>query len=463
MSKPRIIPAFDDLDFVHSWTLNSQFETVYANESAKKISEDPFIGLVEEDRKKLQSFIRAALKEDGIYLPWISPDSQSVLWFKWRVKKQDDHFFLFATNVTDVKKHEYYFEQILDSIADLILVKGENSKIVWANKAFQNYYRLSNDQLKEMIDAPFVSPDFTNQYIIDDREVWDSGKPLLIECEPVVRFDGLVRKFQTLKTPIFGPHNKVLFTVGISRDITEKIENQEKSMTASKMAAIGEMAGGMAHEINNPIAVISGKSYVLRRLFNKGAEITKESIFDYLDTIDRHVERVANVISCLRRLSTSDDFEQFSHVDIKNLINDTLILCEAKIKEKGIVINLEVPTGLLVDARAVQLSQALLNLINNAADAAEVSKNKWIKIEAKTTKDKIKILISDSGAGVPDEILGKIFQPFFTTKEIGKGSGLGLSFSLSVAKNHSGTLRVAKEISHSCFELEFPIHRVAQT
>jgi C4-dicarboxylate-specific signal transduction histidine kinase len=341
----------------------------------------------------------------------------------------------------------------------MILVKGEGSKIVWANKAFRDHYNLTNLLLNEMIDAPFVAPDFTKQYIIDDKEVWDSGKPLLIECEPVVRYDGVVRKFQTLKTPIFGPHHKVLFTVGISRDITEKIENQEKFMTASKMAAIGEMAGGMAHEINNPIAVISGKSYILRRHLNKGAEINKEIILNSLDTIDHHVKRVANVISCLRRLSTSDDFEEFSHVDIWDLIQDTLNLCEAKIKEKGIFINLDVPKGVMVDARVVQLSQALLNLITNAADAAEVSIDKWIKIEVKTSEDKINILVSDSGSGVPDEILGKIFQPFFTTKEIGKGSGLGLSFSLSVARNHNGTLRVCKEISSSCFELQIPIKR----
>jgi len=358
-----------------------------------------------------------------------------------------------------VKNNEHYLSQILDSINDLVLVKGEGSKIVWANKAFQDYYRLNNEQLKELVDAPFVLPDYTKQYIIDDKQVWDTGAPLLIDCEPVVRYDGVVRKFQTSKTPIFGPHHKVLFTVGISRDITEKIENQEKSMSASKMAAIGEMAAGMAHEINNPIAVISGKSFMLRRLLKKGGEINRDILSDLVDTIDHHIQRVATVISCLRRLSTSDDFEDFRNVDVANLIHDTLLLCEAKIKEKGIVINQDIPTGILVDARVVQLSQALLNLITNAADAAEVSKNKWIKIEAKVSQDRLKIFVSDSGPGVPDEILGKIFQPFFTTKDVGKGSGLGLSFSQSVARNHHGTLRVAKEITSSCFELDIPLIR----
>lgn len=461
MTKPPAAPDISDVDFLYAWTLDSSFKVMFKNALAEKISDDPFQGLLEKDRPLLKDYILSGHShESGIYLPFISPKSQETLWFKWKVKKHENFIHLFAINVTEVKNNELYLAQILDSIPDLILVKGEGSKIVWANRAFQEHYNLDRKQLNDLIDASFVEPDYTKQYIIDDKAVWDSGKPLLIECEPVMRHDGVVKKFQTLKTPVIGPDNKVLFTVGVSRDITEKIENEEKSFIAAKMAAIGEMAGGMAHEINNPMAVIAGKVFLLRRVLNKEVEINKEMVINYLDTIQQHVERISKVITTLRKLSVDDDYEDFLETNVNKLVTETLNLCETKIKEKGITLSMDVPKDLVVEARSIQLSQALLNLLNNATEAAEDSKEKWISIKAKINSDDwLELIVSDSGPGVPEEIQGKIMQPFFTTKDVGKGSGLGLSYALSVAKNHHGTLRVATEISHSCFILRIPLRQ----
>lgn len=452
-------PDFADLDFIYSWTLSSEFKVVLTNQVAKNLSDNPFDGLLDHDKSTLKEFIKSGgASNPELYLPWISPETNDSLWLKWKVKKHENYFHVFAVEVTDIKHSELYLRQILDSIPDMILVKGEDSKIVWANRAFQEHYHLNREELKEMIDAPFAEPDFTKQYIVDDKKVWDTGKPLLIECEPVVRYDGVVKKFQTLKTPIFGPNKKVLFTVGVSRDITEKIEHEEKSITAAKMAAIGEMAGGMAHEINNPMAVIAGKVFMLRRSLEKNSEINKNMVLNYLDTIQHHVERISLVIDTLRKLSVDDDYEDFSKVNVKKLITDTLILCETKIREKGIDLVVNVPDEIEIEARSIQLSQAVLNLLNNATDAVEFSKQKWIKLEALVSDENcLEIMVLDSGPGVPEEILGKIMQPFFTTKEVGKGSGLGLSFALSVARNHHGSLKVDTDISPSCFILKIPV------
>lgn len=447
-----------DFDFVYAWILDRNLNIVSANNVAINLSTDPFSGLLEQDKLKLKNFITAVSSKE-IYLPWISPDTQTSFWFKWQVRKTEDKIHLFAIDVTDVKNSEMYLSQILDSISDMILVKGEGSRIVWANKAFQEHYHLNNEELKEMIDAPYVEPDFTKQYMIDDKQVWDSKKPMLIECEPVVRFDGVVRKFQTLKTPVLGPHNKVLFTVGVSRDITEKIEQEEKSMSAAKMAAIGEMAGGMAHEINNPIAVIAGKVYLLKRTLHRQEDIPKDLIVNYLDTIEMHVERIASVINTLRRLSVESDFEDFRNMQLSLIVRDTLLLCETKIKEKGINLIVDIPEEIHVEVRSIQFSKALLNLLNNATDAVENSKEKWIKLSAHHVGNELEVVVTDSGAGVPDDIAGKIMQPFFTTKDVGKGSGLGLSFALSVAKNHHGTLRLDKSIGPSAFVFRIPLHQ----
>lgn len=119
-------------------------------------------------------------------------------------------------------ENERRYRQILDGVTDMILVKGEKSRIVWANKAFREYYGMSNEDLQGMIDAPFQEPDHTQQYVLDDLRVWETGQPLSIPEEPVTRYDGETRLFETLKTPIFDEHGNVFLTVGVSRDITER-------------------------------------------------------------------------------------------------------------------------------------------------------------------------------------------------------------------------------------------------
>jgi PAS domain S-box-containing protein len=121
-----------------------------------------------------------------------------------------------------LRESEHRYQQIMDGVSDLILVKGEKSRIVWANKAFRDYYGMDDEQLRGMIDAPFSEPDYTQKFIQDDEYVWHNKVPLHVPEEPVNRHDGAVRLFETVKTPIFNEKNEVFLTVGVSRDITER-------------------------------------------------------------------------------------------------------------------------------------------------------------------------------------------------------------------------------------------------
>ncbi len=114
--------------------------------------------------------------------------------------------------------------EILNLIPDLILVKGPESRIVWANKAFQDYYGMNDDQLQGMIDSPINKPDYTLQYIKDDEYVFTSGKVLNVKAEPVTRHDGVVRYFNTIKSPMRDSSGTIVMTIGISRDVTEQQE-----------------------------------------------------------------------------------------------------------------------------------------------------------------------------------------------------------------------------------------------
>ncbi len=117
---------------------------------------------------------------------------------------------------------EKKYGQVLDAISEMVLVKKAGSKIVWANKAFLEFYGMTNEQLQGMIDSPVNRPDYTQQYVKDDAYVFETGKVLDIPDEPVTRHDGTVRFFYTVKSPIFDDHGRVIMSVGVSRDITEK-------------------------------------------------------------------------------------------------------------------------------------------------------------------------------------------------------------------------------------------------
>jgi len=127
-------------------------------------------------------------------------------------------------------------ENLLNLIPDMILVKGEFSHILWANKAFQEYYGMTNDALKGLIDSPVSHPDHTQQYIKDDEYVYTTGETLEIPAEPVTRHDGEIRFFNTIKTAVKNDTGEVFLTIGISRDVTErrKIEEEMKMAMESQ-------------------------------------------------------------------------------------------------------------------------------------------------------------------------------------------------------------------------------------
>ncbi len=121
-----------------------------------------------------------------------------------------------------LRDSEQMYRQILDAITDMLLVKGQQSRIVWANRAFRDYYGMTNEELRDMIDAPFNDPDYTEQYIKDDAYVFNTGHTLTILEEPVTRHDGVVRQFDTIKSPIFNSEGEVVMTVGVLRDAAER-------------------------------------------------------------------------------------------------------------------------------------------------------------------------------------------------------------------------------------------------
>ena len=230
---------------------------------------------------------------------------------------------------------------------------------------------------------------------------------------------------------------------------------QAKSVNASKMASLGEMAGGVAHEINNPLAIILGKSTILERMLSKPV-LEKEKMHDAIDKINKNADRIARIVKGLRRFSRNAENDPYELVNLNEIMNEVMDLCFEKLKHGNISLEVVCPEDLSFDCRSTEIAQVLLNLISNASDAIEKNEDKWIQVSAAKNKGTVTIKITDSGSGIPKEIAEKIMQPFFTTKEVGKGTGLGLSISQGIIQHHGGKFYINEQSPNTQFVIELP-------
>lgn len=169
------------------------------------------------------------------------------------------------------------------------------------------------------------------------------------------------------------------------------------------------------------------------------------------------IRRIAGIIKGLRAFSRNAGQDPCAFVSVKSLVDETLSLLAERIRNHQIELRISPPPeGLAIECRSVEISQILVNLLNNAFDAVAEESEKWIALSVTETKDHVEISVSDSGPGVPAELRDKIMQPFFTTKSPGKGTGLGLSISKGVADAHEGRLFLSPELKPTKFVLVLP-------
>ncbi len=224
----------------------------------------------------------------------------------------------------------------------------------------------------------------------------------------------------------------------------------------SKLASMGEIAGGIAHEINNPLFIILGTCYNLRSLLKANPQLDSESIVPFVKKINETADRIAKIVAALRSLSREGSRDPFVNVAADRVIDNILALSKERFKEKDIKLTVESELTEGLFCRQAQIEQILLNLVNNAFDAVENHPQAWVRLELKRSADWIEFRVLDSGNGIDKEIATKIMNPFFTTKDVGRGTGLGLSISLRLARDHGGDLRYDATSKNTCFVLTLP-------
>lgn len=244
-----------------------------------------------------------------------------------------------------------------------------------------------------------------------------------------------------------------------TKELTESqktITEQQQSLAVSaKMSALGEMAGGVAHEINTPLAVIRLRTDQLLESLQEDP-IDREFFTKALSAIDQTVSRIGKIVNGLRSFARDGKNDQMSSYSVSQIIDDTLSLCRERFTHRGVQIDCLQLADIRINCRPSEISQVLLNLLNNAYDAIQNENEKWVRIELSESVQEVHISVCDSGKGIPLEIQEKIMQPFFTTKEIGKGTGLGLSISRGIIQNHGGQIKIDNSVQNTKFVLTFP-------
>jgi C4-dicarboxylate-specific signal transduction histidine kinase len=261
----------------------------------------------------------------------------------------------------------------------------------------------------------------------------------------------------------FSKINEQSFIIFI-RDITEDINAQklikEKDsiiIQASKLSALGEMAGGIAHEINNPLGIIDGYAKRILRTIEKN-EIQAPELVNYTDKIVETVVRIAKIVNGLRQVSRDAANDELEQVLIHELISDSVAMSTEKFKANGVAFTFSCDDQLYIKCKRIQFSQVLINLLNNSYYVAKELPEKWIKIIVKKVENnKCRIYVIDSGKGIKPEILLKVFNPFFTTKKVGDGTGLGMSISKNIVNDHNGILDYELYEGNTAFYIEIAI------
>jgi PAS domain S-box-containing protein len=334
----------------------------------------------------------------------------------------------------------------------------------------RGYYTFVNDAMCKILGltrAEIVARHFSTFIDPSDEKFADNSRLMISQViakgvtrsgmfGTIVKGDGSRRIIGISVSPMRDAVGVITGVRGITRDITDRIKMEQQLLIASKLASVGELAAGVAHEINNPLTAIMGFSQLLTE-----EEGLPDNIKSDLEKIYNQSQRAARIVQNLLTFARNYT-PQKNTIDLNELILKTL---ELRVYEHKVA-NIEVITELQdslpgISADEHQIQQVLLNIIINAEQSiATAKKTGIIKIGTRQIDDKVRISIKDDGPGISREILDRLFDPFFTTKDVGQGTGLGLSVCHGIITNHGGRIFAESVLGEGAsFIIELPVSK----
>lgn len=249
----------------------------------------------------------------------------------------------------------------------------------------------------------------------------------------------------------------IYFYLKYFKEFLKSEERKVELINSARMSTLGLMAASVAHEINNPLSIILGKA-------NQGAKIIKDEELDrvkILAIFSKIIEsshRMAKIVNGIKVISRDGKLDKIEEVSLEKIILYVHDFVNERFKNSDVNLFIDTVPHLKFRCRESQIAQVLVNLVNNSFDAIEFNNEKWIHIKFEIISNKIlKIIVTDSGNGIPDDIVTKMMNPLFTSKPAGKGTGLGLYISDQIMREHSGRLYYLSGAKNTTFVVELPI------
>lgn len=348
------------------------------------------------------------------------------------------------------------------------ILNVKSSSITWLSEQSEERFgytanqihTMNSEELADLIhpdDRPALSKSLEKALILKDQEVL-TREYRIKEC------NGTYHWLQDRLTPYSRDSSgNIVEVVAIVTNMDEQKAREaslnntmEKLLSSAKMAALGEMSGGIAHEINNPLTVIQARAFQLSQMVENN-NLDPDKIKQAADSISRTADKIAKIIKSLRAFAREGTNDPFELISVSQIIEETLEFCRTRFYNNGVDVEvLPIDGDLEIECRLIQIAQVLLNLLNNAFDAIRDLEEKWVRISVQENEETIEIHVIDSGKGIPENVASQIMNPFFTTKETGKGTGLGLSISTGIVRAHQGELFLKKEAPNTTFVIRLP-------
>jgi len=336
----------------------------------------------------------------------------------------------------ELRQSESQFRSLANSIPQLAWMANPDASIFWYNQRWYDYTGTTLDEMKGQAWKDLIHPDHVTEVVAGIERCWAIDEPWE-DTFPLRGKDGSYRWFLSRALPIRDANGNVVRWFGTNTDITERKQAEEALIKSERMAAMGRLAGIIAHEINNPLEAISNAFYLLRANSSLNQEARR-----YARLAQEELTRLAHITKQI--LGFYRDSKQVVAVSLSEILDNVIELQSRRLQLNGIGVERHYTTRGTIQGYPLELKQVFLNLIGNAVQAMPEGGRLRIRLlESSQTgsgRSGMRVSISDTGVGIRSEHTKRIFEPFFSTKEA-KGTGLGLWISKGIIQKYEGTIR----------------------
>jgi signal transduction histidine kinase len=342
----------------------------------------------------------------------------------------------FGTWNFDIQTQSLAWDDRMYSLYDVLPEDFEGAYLAWENTLSEKDKKRA---VKDLDYSIKTGNEFNSEFAIvlkDGTERYLAGKGIVLRDD-----NGVSRK-----------------VIGVNWDITERVQKglelqqtNIKLIHSSKLASLGEMSAGLAHEINNPLTIISGTIGLLKKYRDD-----PEKFENKISSIEKSCQRISRIVMGLKKFSRSGYEGNFKTISLNSIVQEVLTLTRIKSNMHEVNVTFDCQSEGQIFCDEVEIEQVLINLINNAIDAVKDKQDKWVKISVFAKDTMLVLRVMDSGNGIPTNIRSHLFDPFFTTKKVGEGTGLGLSIAKGILDGHNASIQIIDMSQSTCFEIVFP-------